>query len=77
MNIKRLQAIKQHVDVPLVLHGGSGTPVEQVQDAIRNGIRKINVATDVLTTMVKTYSTLSSVEGFRYNTAVYPKARMQ
>lgn len=75
LNIKRLQAIKKLVDVPLVLHGGSGTPVEQVQDSIRNGIRKINVATDVLTTMVKAYSTLSSAEGFRYNTAIYPKVR--
>lgn len=75
LNIKRLQAIKQLVDVPLVLHGGSGTPVQQVQDSIRNGIRKINVATDVITTMVKTYSTLSSAEGFRYNTAIYPKVK--
>ena len=75
LNIKRLQAIKKLVDVPLVLHGGSGTPVEQVQDSIRSGIRKINVATDVLTTMVKAYSTLSSAEGFRYNTAIYPKVR--
>jgi len=75
LNIKRLQAIKKLVDVPLVLHGGSGTPVEQVQESIRNGIRKINVATDVITTMVKTYSTLSAEEGFSYNTAIYPKVR--
>lgn len=75
LNIKRLKDIKSLVDVPLVLHGGSGTPVEQVQESIRSGIRKINVATDVLTYMVKAYSTLSSAEGFRYNTAIYPKVR--
>ncbi len=75
LNIERLKAIKKLVDVPLVLHGGSGTPVEQVQEAIRCGIRKINVATDVITTMVKTYTELSTAEGFKYNTAVYPKVK--
>ena len=48
LNIPRLQAIHKVVNVPLVLHGGSGTPVDQVQESIRNGIRKINVATDVI-----------------------------
>ena len=61
--------------VPLVLHGGSGTPVEQVQETIHNGIRKINVATDVLTTMIKTYTELSTAPGFKYNTAIYPKVK--
>ena len=75
LNIERLKKIHEVVKVPLVLHGGSGTPVEQVQDSIRNGIRKINVATDVLTTMIKTYTNLSTQEGFKYNTAIYPKVK--
>lgn len=75
LNIERLKKIRELVGVPLVLHGGSGTPVEQVQDAIHNGIRKINVATDVITTMVKTYTELSTQEGFKYNTAIYPKVK--
>jgi len=32
--------------VPLVLHGGSGTPSEQIQAAVRNGICKMNVYAD-------------------------------
>ena len=75
LNSARLKAIKALVDVPLVLHGGSGTPVEQVQETIHNGIRKINVATDVLTTMIKTYTELSTAPGFKYNTAIYPKVK--
>ena len=47
LNIERLKAIKEVVDVPLVLHGGSGTPLDQVQEAIRCGISKINVDTDI------------------------------
>ena len=46
-----------------------------VLDVIRNGIRKINVATDVLTTMIKTYTELSTAPGFKYNTAIYPKVK--
>ncbi len=75
LNIERLKAINEAVNVPLVLHGGSGTPIDQVQESIKNGIRKINVATDVLTTMIKTYTELSTEPGFKYNTAIYPKVK--
>lgn len=42
-----LEAIKAKVgDMPLVLHGGSGIPDEMVQQAIRNGVAKVNVNTE-------------------------------
>lgn len=75
LNIERLKAIHAVVDVPLVLHGGSGTPAEQVQESIRNGIRKINVATDVLTAMIDQYVAVTKEPGFKYNTTVYPKVK--
>ncbi len=75
LNIERLKAIHEVVNVPLVLHGGSGTPTDQVQEAIRHGIRKINVATDVLTAMINEYVTLTREQGFKYNTAVYLKVK--
>ena len=40
LNIGQLQKINAVSEVPLVLHGGSGTPVDQVQEAIKNGIAK-------------------------------------
>ena len=39
--------IRSALDTPLVLHGGSGIPDDQIQAAIKNGIRKINFGTDV------------------------------
>jgi fructose-bisphosphate aldolase class II len=75
LNIERLKAIHSVVNVPLVLHGGSGTPTDQVQESIRNGIRKINVATDVLTAMVDEYVAVTKEPNFKYNTAVYPKVK--
>jgi ketose-bisphosphate aldolase len=34
-------------NLPLVLHGGSGIPLDQVQEAISNGMAKINVNTEL------------------------------
>ena len=34
-------------DVPLVLHGGSGTPADQLEQAIRHGIAKINIYSEL------------------------------
>ena len=42
-----LKAIRERVDVPLVLHGTSGVPDDQVAEAIANGICKVNYATEL------------------------------
>jgi len=46
LDIERLRAIDAASPVPLVLHGGSGTPESQVRAAILNGIAKFNVYAD-------------------------------
>jgi len=75
LNIPRLAKINELVDVPLVLHGGSGTPMDQVQEAIKNGIRKINVATDIMIAMVDDYEAQKKQDGFRYNTAMFESSK--
>ena len=47
INVEVLSAVKKVVDVPLVLHGTSGVPDDQVSDCVRRGICKINYATDL------------------------------
>lgn len=47
LNIKRLSEINERNHLPLVLHGGSGTSVEDFKSCIHNGICKINVATAI------------------------------
>lgn len=42
-----LKAIREVVDVPLVLHGTSGVPDDQVREAISLGICKVNYATEL------------------------------
>jgi len=51
LRIDRLDEITAVCDRPLVLHGGSGTPDEQLQEAIRHGITKINIFSDVVSAM--------------------------
>lgn len=53
LRIDRLDEITAVCDRPLVLHGGSGTPDEQMQNAIRHGITKINIFSDVVAAMNK------------------------
>ncbi len=48
MDIERIKAIREATGgTPLVLHGGSGIPEDQVKAAIAAGIRKMNIGTDV------------------------------
>jgi fructose-bisphosphate aldolase class II/tagatose 1,6-diphosphate aldolase GatY/KbaY len=46
LDIERLKQIKKLTDVFLVLHGASGIPSEMLQNAIHNGITKVNIATE-------------------------------
>ena len=48
LDIERVKAIRKATgDTPLVLHGGSGIPDDQVKAAIKAGVRKMNIGTDV------------------------------
>ena len=47
LNIPRLCEIRKRVDVPLVLHGGSGLSDDDFRNTIRNGIAKVNIFTDL------------------------------
>ncbi|PFH82474.1 tagatose-bisphosphate aldolase subunit GatY [Bacillus sp. AFS088145] len=47
LDIERLSAIQKEVDIPLVLHGASGLPDGLVQKTIKNGICKVNIATEL------------------------------
>lgn len=54
VSVERLIEIKEQINIPFVLHGGSGTPLKTVQECIKNGITKINVNTAISSSIVKT-----------------------
>jgi tagatose 1,6-diphosphate aldolase GatY/KbaY len=47
IDFKRIEEIAGRVDVPLVLHGGSGIPEAQVKRCVSLGMAKMNVATEL------------------------------
>lgn len=49
LDLERLAEIRRRVDVPLVLHGGSGLSEGDFRAVIAGGITKINIYTDVIT----------------------------
>ena len=53
LNIRRLQELREASPVPLVMHGGSGTPDDQIRDAVRNGICKLNIYADCRAAMAR------------------------
>ena len=46
LDFKRIEALHQAVKVPLVLHGCSDIPHEQLQESVRLGMSKFNIATE-------------------------------
>ncbi|PEL42673.1 fructose-bisphosphate aldolase [Bacillus toyonensis] len=57
LRLDRLQEINGIVDIPLVLHGGSGISPEDFKQCIQHGVRKINVATATFQNIVSTVNT--------------------
>ncbi|MGF1734976.1 class II fructose-bisphosphate aldolase [Photobacterium satsumensis] len=47
LKFERLSEIKEAVKKPIVLHGGSGVPDDQVIEAVKRGVAKINVDTEL------------------------------
>lgn len=53
LDMERLGRIRERVGIPLVLHGGTGIPESLLKEAIKMGIRKVNFATLLKSTFVK------------------------
>lgn len=47
LDFERLAKIRELVDIPLVLHGSSGVPDEDIKKAISLGVAKVNIDTNI------------------------------
>jgi fructose-bisphosphate aldolase, class II len=54
LDFERLRAIRDRVSVPLVLHGASGIPDHQITEAVKTGICKINIDTEIRNALIRT-----------------------
>lgn len=74
LQFELLSAIRAIVSATLVLHGGSGVPADQLRKAISGGICKINLATEIKNTFMKTLQMLLQHSEEIDLRKVFPKA---
>ncbi|WP_294468272.1 class II fructose-bisphosphate aldolase [uncultured Anaerofustis sp.] len=58
-----LKKLNEAVDIPLVLHGGSGTGDEKLRKAVETGIQKVNLSTDLSSAYIKSAGEYINNEG--------------
>lgn len=74
LDLSRLSAIQEITDAALVLHGGSGISGWQLQEAIKRGICKINIATEIKNMFMKSLAELLRETGEIDLRVVFPPA---
>ena len=75
LDLERLTEINRAIDTPLVLHGGSGIPDEQLKQSFRLGINKLNVGTEYFALF---YSTIKEYAGLNEERAgLFPMWKYQ
>ncbi len=74
LDFERLKQLKEALNMPLVLHGGSGAGEENIRKAVACGINKINVCTDLMKhakeALIKTLADEPDIEYMELNMAV-------
>ncbi len=74
LRLDRLKEIRTGTKCALVLHGSSGIPDAQIQEAIRCGISKINLATETKNTFMKKLQSLLADNDEIDLRKIFPKA---
>ncbi|MDQ0206884.1 class II fructose-bisphosphate aldolase [Alkalicoccobacillus murimartini] len=77
LQLELLEEISRKIEIPLVLHGGSGTPEDQVLQAINRGIRKINVNTEISLTAVQAIADVVKKDANAHLSTVMTEAQKQ
>lgn len=70
IDTQRIRDIDDAVHVPLVMHGGSGTPDDQMRQAIEAGITKINLGTKLKYLYGKKLKTILGEENWDPNKSI-------
>ena len=67
-----LEEICQAVDIPLVLHGGSDNPDDEIEQAFLNGVSKLNISSDIKKAFYVKCREVLQDESLREPNAIYP-----
>ena len=71
--LDRLKEIKANVSIPLVLHGGSGNPDDEIAQSVKLGVNKINISSDIKDAFYQECRKVLQDQAIREPMAIYPK----
>lgn len=75
LNIELLKELNQRIDLPFVLHGGSGNPDSEVSEAVKYGVAKVNLSSDLKSVFFDALREILSENPAMYEpNEVYPMA---
>ena len=74
LKLDLLQEIKKAVGIPLVLHGGSNNPDDEIAQAVKLGVNKINISSDIKVAYFDQLRATLSDPGLREPSAIQPDA---
>lgn len=77
VKVERVSEIAAVIDTPLVLHGTSGVPNDQVAECVKRGICKVNYATDLRIAFTKGIKTYMQEDPEAFDPKKYAKRGME
>ena len=72
LRLDLLKEIVEKTSVPLVLHGGSDNPDEEIAEAVRLGVAKINISSDIKSAFYRKCREVLEDTTLREPNAIYP-----
>lgn len=73
LKLDLLSRIREVVDIPLVLHGGSSNPDKEIAESVNRGVCKINISSDIKYSFMKGVEKYLQEKGFeREPNVIYP-----
>ncbi len=72
LKLDLLEEIASRVDIPLVLHGGSANPDEEIAAAVALGINKINISSDIKDAFYQKCREVLTDRNLREPNSIYP-----
>lgn len=75
LNIDLLKTLHERLDIPFVLHGGSGNPDAEVSESVHYGVGKVNLSSDLKSVFfAEIHRVLNENKGMYEPNQVYPAA---
>ncbi|MBP3040647.1 ketose-bisphosphate aldolase [Bacillaceae bacterium Marseille-Q3522] len=73
LRIDILKSIKEVINIPLVLHGGSSNPDNEIAEAVKIGIQKVNISSDYKFAFYKKCREILATTELWDPNAIYPE----